>query len=291
MKRNPLFRTAIRIAAGFCLAAAGLTALAAEPPKGLVLYYSFDQAGTDGAVADRSGRNNSGRAVGGKWVSYGKQGGGFEFAAGGNHIHVANSESLKMKRATLAVWFRTSMSDPIWRRIIDKNVDQGFGLVIGGDAKGLSSRGRLAFAINGKLCLSDNVVTDGAWHHGAATFDGENLKIYVDGLPQKQMVPFREEIPSNANDLTIGLNRSNLTPREKDQSFEGVVDEVMIFNRALSADEIKAMVVAVDPSAGKPKFTKQQVKGRLRQLKLLYEEGLLTDEFYEAKVRECEAAQ
>ena len=38
----------------------------------------------------------------------------------------------------------------------------------------------------------------------------------------------------------------------------------------------------------KPKFTKQQIAGRLRQLKLLYEEGLLTDDFYDAKVAECE---
>lgn len=41
----------------------------------------------------------------------------------------------------------------------------------------------------------------------------------------------------------------------------------------------------------KPKFTKQQVAGRLRQLKLLYEEGLLTDEFYDQRVAECEAVK
>jgi hypothetical protein len=45
------------------------------------------------------------------------------------------------------------------------------------------------------------------------------------------------------------------------------------------------------PAAAKPKFTQQQIAGRLRQLKLLYEEGLLTDAFYDAKVTECEAAQ
>jgi hypothetical protein len=69
------------------------------------------------------------------------------------------------------------------------------------------------------------------------------------------------------------------------------VDEVMVFNRALAAEEIKDLVLAFDPAPGKPKFTKQQVSGRLRQLKLLYEEGLLTDEFYEARVKECEAAE
>lgn len=40
-----------------------------------------------------------------------------------------------------------------------------------------------------------------------------------------------------------------------------------------------------------PKFTKQQVAGRLRQLNLLYEEGMLTEEFYAGKMAECEAAE
>ena len=45
------------------------------------------------------------------------------------------------------------------------------------------------------------------------------------------------------------------------------------------------------PPAAKPKFTKQQIAGRLRQLKILYEDDLLTDAFYDAKVTECETAQ
>ena len=49
--------------------------------------------------------------------------------------------------------------------------------------------------------------------------------------------------------------------------------------------------VAATNAAAKPKFSKQQIVGRLRQLKLLYEEGLLTDAFYHDRVAECEAAQ
>ena len=41
----------------------------------------------------------------------------------------------------------------------------------------------------------------------------------------------------------------------------------------------------------KPKFTKQQIAGRLRELKLLFEEGLLTDDFYDRKVAECESGR
>jgi hypothetical protein len=58
---------------------------------------------------------------------------------------------------------------------------------------------------------------------------------------------------------------------------------------SVSTPETNSVVVA-NSSTNKPKFSRQQVSGRLRQLKLLYEEGLLTDDFYDAKVAECEAA-
>jgi hypothetical protein len=48
---------------------------------------------------------------------------------------------------------------------------------------------------------------------------------------------------------------------------------------------------STNSAVDKPKFTKQQVESRLRQLKRLFEEGLLTDDFYEEKVAECEAAE
>lgn len=49
-----------------------------------------------------------------------------------------------------------------------------------------------------------------------------------------------------------------------------------------------APALKTDAPAAKPKFTKQQVASRLRQLKELYERGLLTQEFYERKVEECQ---
>ena len=61
--------------------------------------------------------------------------------------------------------------------------------------------------------------------------------------------------------------------------------------RPLSSPETNATVAATNSVSGKPKFTKQQIAGRLRELKLLFEDGLLTDDFYDRKVTECEAAR
>jgi len=55
--------------------------------------------------------------------------------------------------------------------------------------------------------------------------------------------------------------------------------------------EAKTEVASTNAPARMPQFTKQQVAGRLRQLKVLYEDGLLTDGFYDEKVAECESVQ
>jgi hypothetical protein len=60
---------------------------------------------------------------------------------------------------------------------------------------------------------------------------------------------------------------------------------------AISGTNATAGTNTAAASPPKPKFSKQQVAGRLRELKLLFEEGMLTDTFYDEKVTECEAAQ
>ncbi len=58
----------------------------------------------------------------------------------------------------------------------------------------------------------------------------------------------------------------------------------------VAAGTTGAAATTAAAATAKPKFTQQQITGRLRQLKLLYEEGLLTEDFYAAKVAECETS-
>ena len=57
------------------------------------------------------------------------------------------------------------------------------------------------------------------------------------------------------------------------------------------AGETNAPVAAMVGPVKKPNFTKKQVASRLRDLKRLYEAGVLTDEFYWDRVAECDTAQ
>lgn len=293
MKCDYFHRTVVRFALGLCLAwAIGSGAAAADAPQGLVLHYSFDPASvTNGTIIDKSSLHNDGHVTGAKWVSAGKQGGAMEFTAAKDCITVANHSSLNPKKLTLVVWFKTAKSDAVTQQIIDQHATRGYALSIAGASKKSASRGRLVFTINGhNVCWSDNALTDGAWHQGAAVFDGKEMSLYIDGILQKMSAACPEGITANRDDLAIGLNQANPDEQEKARSFEGTLDEIMIFNRALTGDEIKSLISAVDPSFGKARFTQKQVAGQLRNLKLLYEEGLLTEKFYNKKVAECEAA-
>jgi hypothetical protein len=285
MKRDRFNASMVRVAVVLFLAfAIKKNTPAADFPQGLILHLDFDQVETGGVITDRTGRNN-GRTFGAKWTSTGKQGGACEFTSSNSYIQVTNTPSLNTTQATLAVWFKTSRSDSIGRYIFDKLGDHGYALGIAGESKAEDgkNKGKLCVGISNNFCLSDSAVTDGSWHHGVATYDGNNLKLYVDGKLQKQAVSWRGEIPANTNDLTIGMNRSNPAPEEEGRSFDGAIDEVMIFNHALSAAEIQAVIASV-----KPKFTKGQVTRRLTELKELHDRGLLTKDFYDRKVKECE---
>jgi hypothetical protein len=215
----------------------------------LVLHFTFDRDESGNSVTDKSGLGNNGRAKGAHWTAEGQRGGGFEFGRGVNYITVPNSDSLNPRRLTLAVWIKTGNKDKDWRRLFDKYLPSGFALTLAGDYQNRSWQGQVSWEITesgqNRFCASGNQVTDERWHHIASTFDGQFLQIYVDGEPSGRPIRWQNpgDAPKNSHDLTIGLNRSNPDPNigEEKTSFIGTMDDVMMFNRALSAKEIRKL--------------------------------------------------
>ena len=274
-----------RVAAVLLLACAAVSSTpAAEFPQGLMLHFNFDEAASAGVIPDRTGRGNNGRVTGAAWTSAGRRAGAYEFVATNSCVDVTNAPSLNLKKATFAAWFKTSKSEAGGRSILGKMPDRGYALGIAGDSTNGPSAGRVRFAVNDHVCLGDSNVTDGAWHHAAGAYDGESLKLYVDGQLQKQVVLWRGEIAAGDSNLTIGMNESCPVPQENGRSFDGAIDELMIFDHALSDAEVGAVVAFV-----KPKFTKDQTARRRAELKELLDRGLILQDFYDRKVKECEA--
>jgi len=225
-------------------AAASPVASAGDQRRDLVMYFSFDQPPVGGMVHDESGAGHDGRVVNATWVAEGRHGGALRFARANSYVSVSNDPALNPPQITVTAWVKTSYSDAVWRRIVDKGYSAGFAMSIGGETKGQEFHGRPVFEINRHATLGDaNLrVDDGNWHHLAGTFDGAAMSFYVDGVLQARRLHFPDRIEANAFDLTIAGNRSTAGGNEVGASLDGLIDEVMIFNRALSAAEIRALL-------------------------------------------------
>lgn len=275
--------------------------LPANLRQGLALYFNFDQPEPGGVVTDQSGNGNHGKVTGATWTPDGRKGGAYQFAAAGNFITVPNNPTLAVRHITLAAWIKTSYSDAVWRRIIDKQWDHGFAMSIGGAYTGKGKetsprwKGRATSEMNGKFFASDEVVADGQWHHLVTTFDGRQQKLYVDGKLQHVGKPWNGAVESNAHDLTIGANHSNPDPRldEVGTSFVGTIDEVMMYDHALTAEEVQQLfglagATGSTVAGGQPPSASNkgdQVE-RMKRVKQLYEQGLITKEQYDQKLKE-----
>jgi RNA polymerase sigma factor (sigma-70 family) len=216
--------------------------------QGLALHYTFDREPVAGQIPDASSAGNNGQVVGAQWKSDPQRGGVFQFSPPGQYIRVPNNDSLNSSNLTLAAWIKTSNRGDTWRRIFDKSFTNGFALSIGGGhGIGNTLQGKavaeFGMAVNNKkgFVRSDKAVTDGEWHHLAVTYNGTEQILYVNGVQQQRVAYWQGGVPANSFDLTIGMNLVDPNPafNEVNASFDGLIDEPMIYNRALSSDEIK----------------------------------------------------
>ena len=77
---------------------------------------------------------------------------------------------------------------------------------------------------------------DGQWHHVAAVLSPAGMKLYVDGIERCSNTRGEPMLYDKGPDLHVGRH-----PSSPDWDFDGNLDDVRIYNRALSADEIAAI--------------------------------------------------
>lgn len=262
-------------------------------PGGLVLYLPFDKPDDNGLVHDESGAGNDGRVFGAQWVSAGKFGGAYHFSITNltDRIVVPNSDILNPDYITLSVWIKAADRDGFWNRIMDKDWRNAYCFDLGGDDNGKGARGKLQFEISAGYLSGDRALDDGQWHHVAATYDGRTLRSYVDGVEKSRPAKRPGPLKKSGWDLCIGNSLVDYGTGEF-LAFDGLIDEVRIYNRALSGTEIKALAtgtnagVDVLPAPPTDNSGKPDPAERLKKLKSLFDQGLINTEDYDKKVKE-----
>jgi len=84
----------------------------------------------------------------------------------------------------------------------------------------------------------------GAWHHVAGTYDGVTVRLYVDGVEVAAKATTVAAVPVTASNLHIGHKDTESIASD---SFSGVLDEVVLYSRALSVAEVRLLFSGKTP--------------------------------------------
>ena len=210
--------------------------LVAANRAGLVAAYAFDE-GQGTTVFDFSGNGNGGLVSNPNWT-VGRYGGALLFNGTDALVTVAHSPPLNLGSGmTLEAWVNPARLSTDWADVIYKANDAYY--LEASSAAGPPAVGGRSLATP---LLAPNVLPAGIWSHLAATYDGITLRLYLNGT----QVASRSQsgtIESSTEPLTIGGDNIY------GQFFQGVIDEVRIWNVARSAADIQLQMTAPVASA------------------------------------------
>ena len=221
----------------------------------LVGWWKFDE-GAGEKIADSSGHGHDGKVFGATKWEKGYIGNGAlkitNFQEGENitngGVVIADSPLLRPSRFTVSMWanWPRGVKQKALARLLQKGNDnkETFTILGGGKADNRGdSEPAVFFAIAAEPRGSSyniggpGTLEGGKWHHVAATYDGSDMVLYVDGrLAGKNTIGEVKFIAVEGEPLVIG-NR----PPNMDRGFNGIVDDVRMYNRALSAQEIRKL--------------------------------------------------
>ena len=220
------------------------------PPPGMVSWWPGD-----GNANDIWGGNHG--TLTGDATADGKVGQAFSFDGVGDFVLVADNPNLDITGdMTVDLWAKRT----VFSRFMGMVVKGAAGTIGGGDVPSVinlefSSNDMLgAFFERGdgsNVRLDGPIVTDVNFHHYAYVRSGDHHKLFMDGEVVASGDFTGSPGDTSGLPLTIGALRHDPDPTGFVQYFGGVIDEVEIFNRALTAEEVRAIYDS--GSAGKVK--------------------------------------
>lgn len=236
------------------------TCVVVAPTSALLLHYSFDSSNTT-AVADDSGNGLTGTVVGATWTPAGRSGGAYSFD-GNDRINVGKVIELSptgVSEMTVSVWLKAA-SNAL------SQVPYGE-MTFVGRQNSTDYRGWILKTYYGRAFMDviasypqisyveGTFVCDGTWHHVAGCYRiGTNVmatKLFIDGRfvgESTRNGTHASVVP--ASDLWLGLR-----PTSMDIPLVGTLDDVRIYGRILSTQEIQAVSQALNVQFGELVYT------------------------------------
>jgi hypothetical protein len=194
----------------------------------------MDMEDISSPIQDSSGYNNDGVYNGSLYSQVGIYGDSLAFDGVDDNILVSDSASLNIsdKNFTISAWVNfdvvTGTKDYM---VVDKG-DGTTGYLMQIDGRNIYNS-RLNCKVNSQTSATADIpATAGQWYHIACVYNGTHIVNYWNGT-EYQATAYSTDVAKNSNDLTIGSDNTLLTDH-----FDGRIDQVVIFEEALTPTEI-----------------------------------------------------
>jgi hypothetical protein len=213
----------------------------ADLNDGLVAYYPFN-----GNANDASGNGHHG-IVHGATLSkdrFGNSDSAYEFDGRNDYIHLSSLDSIGFKNGTVTLWFKLATGFHTGDKAINlfsKDNPSHEQNVIEAYFDGNTGKIKLDYGDFQQSIFSDSESLDYQWYHLAFKWGNIGLKMYVNGIKQTESLDIVS--PVNADTIThIGTHQAGTN------FFKGDIDDIRIYNRALSDSEIQQLYQGCQPS-------------------------------------------
>ena len=226
----------------------------------LIAYWPLDEGA--GEIAYDAVGDNDGQITGGAWVTPGYAGAAAYEGSGGDEINCGPDAAPLTEDLTLAWWMIDN--HPEYGTIMDKSVTgsgYGYNILVRGPGEDSPLRFRIggwqSYGGWGEECrLPQGAYADGQWVHIVCTYDSatDTASIYVNAELMENGDLNPKTGIAGPGGYCNGLNNldADLFLRGGEESFNGVMDEVAIWDQALTPDEVVA-VYTLGPKALDPR--------------------------------------
>ncbi len=214
---------------------------------GLVAHWTFDEP-SGNTVYDSAGTNDG--TIHGVQLVAGISGGALYFDGLNDYVEAPDNASLRPGYITMSAWV---ISQNTYNAVMEKSrysddsyLQYTLGVSSYGNAGGTITRNSSGLPGSGFYsCNGETVLSNNAWSLITSTWDGTSLKVYVNG----KLDGVNSSIPSGPIDDYAGgtLRFGNHWSGDPAWS-KGIMDDVRIYNRALSADEVAQLYAIPEPA-------------------------------------------
>ncbi|MBI3744042.1 MAG: hypothetical protein HY261_07150 [Chloroflexi bacterium] len=209
--------------------------------SGLVGYWQMSE-GTGTTTADASGNGNTGTLTNGPtWVT-GRTGQGINFDGSNDYVSLCTPSALNFGTGdfTISAWIKTTGNTTgSENHILAKRNGNGYYLTVGNSA-GAGNVGQLSFYGEGandygNFRVTSPTVNDGAWHQVAVVRTSSEVRLYIDGIRRLTGSKSYGDLSNSGATAYLG------TEDAASSFFKGAMDEVLVYNRALTDNEVNLL--------------------------------------------------